>query len=439
MWTYHPDLLATPVPRYTSFPTAAEFRDDVGEEALTGAIAESRGAISLYVHIPYCEQICWYCGCNTGAANKAHRLEAYLDALDREIDLVAALLPKDATVTRIAFGGGSPNALSPVAFVRLVDHLLTAFSAGQVPMSIELDPRGLNEGWVRLLGLVRVTHASLGVQTFDPAIQAAIGRVQPAPLIAGAVAGLRRAGVRSLNFDLMYGLPGQSVAALEETLERAIDLAPDRIALFGYAHVPHLLPRQRRIDDSALPDQRTRFTMAERGFDLLVAAGYEPVGFDHFARPFDPLAEAAVTGGLRRNFQGFTDDRADVLIGMGASAISQFPHLIVQNEKNAGRYRMRLSQDRLAGALGVRRSHGDRETGLVIEELLCGYPADVGHMLPARPELAGAIDAFEERGLARLSGGILTLTPEGRPYARSLAALFDPYRRQAVRQFSTAV
>lgn len=439
MWTYHPELLATPVPRYTSFPTAAEFRDDVGAEALADAIADSRGAISLYVHIPYCEQICWYCGCNTGAANKAHRLAAYLDALDREIDLVAALLPESAEVTRIAFGGGSPNALSPVAFVRLVDHLLTAFSAGQVPISIELDPRGLNDGWTRLLGLVRVSHASLGVQTFDPAIQAAIGRVQPAAMIASATAGLRRAGVRSLNFDLMYGLPGQSVETLEETLEQAVALAPDRIALFGYAHVPHLLPRQRRIDDSALPDQRSRFAMAERGFDLLVRAGYHPVGFDHFAAPFDPLAEAAVTGGLRRNFQGFTDDRADVLIGLGASAISQFPHLIVQNDKNAGRYRMRLSQDRLAGALGIWRSDEDREIGLVIEELLCGYPADVGVLLMSQPGLAEAIDAFEARGLARLSGGILTLSPEGRPYARSLAALFDPYRRQAARQFSTAV
>ncbi len=438
MWTYHPELLANPVPRYTSFPTAAEFRDDVGADALADAIAVSRGAISLYVHIPYCEQICWYCGCNTGAANKTHRLEAYLDALDREIDLVAALLPPGAEVTRIAFGGGSPNALSPVAFVRLVDHLLTAFSAGQVPISIELDPRGLNDGWTRLLGLVRVTHASLGVQTLDPAIQAAIGRVQPAALIADATAGLRGAGVRSLNFDLMYGLPGQSLETLEDTLEQAVALAPDRIALFGYAHVPHLLPRQRRIDDSALPDQRTRFMMAECGFDLLVRAGYQPVGFDHFARPFDPLAEAAVTGGLRRNFQGFTDDRADVLIGMGASAISQFPHLIVQNDKNAGRYRMRLSQDRLAGALGVRRSASDREIGLVIEEILCGYPADVGALL-GEPGLAEAIDAFEERGLARLSGGVLTLAPEGRPYARSLAALFDPYRQQAVRQFSTAV
>ncbi len=438
MWTYYPELLATPVPRYTSFPTAAEFRDDVGADALAEAIAASRGAISLYVHIPYCDQICWYCGCNTGAANKAHRLAAYLDALDREIDLVAALLPPGAEVTRIAFGGGSPNALTPVAFVRLVDHLLTAFSAGQVPISVELDPRGLNDGWTRLLGLVRVTHASLGVQSFDPAIQAAIGRVQPTALIADATAGLRGAGVRSLNFDLMYGLPGQSVETLEETLERAVDLAPDRIALFGYAHVPHMLPRQRRIDGSALPDQRTRFTMAERGFDLLVGAGYQPVGFDHFARPFDPLAEAAVTGGLRRNFQGFTDDRADVLIGMGASAISQFPHLIVQNDKNAGRYRMRLSQDRLAGALGVRRSASDREIGLVIEEILCGYPADVGPLL-GDPGLVEAIRAFEERDLARLSGGVLTLAPEGRPYARSLAALFDPYRQQAVRQFSTAV
>lgn len=437
MWPYYPDLLATPVPRYTSFPTAAEFGPGVGAADADQALRGVTGDVSLYVHIPFCEQICWYCGCNTGAANKSQRLHAYLDALHREIAITGARLENHAAVRRIAFGGGSPNAIAPTDFVRLIDALTLHLALDRPIWSIELDPRTLSADWGPVLGAVGVSHASMGVQTFAPELQAAIGRVQPDALIVAATDLLRKAGVTSLNYDLMYGLPGQTMDHLEQTLARTIELGADRIALFGYAHVPHMLPRQRRIDASALPGQDMRFAMAQYGYDRLTAAGYVAIGFDHFALPHDPMAVAAQEKRVRRNFQGFTDDSAASLIGLGASSISCFPDLLVQNEKNAGRYRMLLSQDVLPAQHGVRRSADDRLRGQVISELLCQGEVTVPPALLA--EVASRIAPFVERGLARLQGTTLRIESQGLPYARTVAALFDPYRQDSLRRFSSAV
>ncbi len=437
MWTYHPDLLATPVPRYTSFPTAAEFVDGIGPADAVNALAAASGDVSLYLHIPFCETICWYCGCNTGRANRRQRLSTYLEALHSEIALVGRALPGTARIRRIAIGGGSPNAISPTDFVRLFLSLTQAFALEDPVISIELDPRTLDQAWAKALAGVGVSRASLGVQTFDPATQEAIGRVQPSALIAQCTDMLRGAGVTSLNFDLMYGLPGQDDEVLLQTLTQANALGADRIALFGYAHVPHLIPRQRRIDGTRLPDQAQRFAMAALGHTWLTGQGYLPVGFDHFAKPEDPLAGAAASGRLHRNFQGFTDDDAGVLIGLGASAISSFPDLLVQNEKNAGRYRMMLSQERLPASRGVRRSRDDQERGRIIEQLLCAGRASVGRNLLEEVRLR--LQTFIDRGLAEVQGDDLLIPSDALPYARSIAALFDPYRTDAAKRFSNAV
>jgi oxygen-independent coproporphyrinogen-3 oxidase len=437
MWTYHPELLNTPVPRYTSYPTAAEFGENVGEADYEVALAQVSGDVSLYIHIPYCQEICWYCGCNTGRANRKHRLVHYLDALHREIALVGARLPSTARVRRVAFGGGSPNAIAPIDFVRLMTALTQMFPLDDPVISVELDPRTLDKQWATALAGIGVRRASLGVQTFDAAAQAAIGRVQPLALIEECTALLRGAGVTSLNYDLMYGLPGQDWHVLEATLEQTQTLGADRVALFGYAHVPHLLPRQQRIDATALPDQAQRFAMAALGHDWLICNGYVPVGFDHFARVGDPLAVAASTGTLRRNFQGFTDDDAPVLIGLGASAISCFPDLLAQNEKNAGQYRAMLEQDLVPCIRGVRRSQDDRMRGEVIERLLCEGRSLLGPQLRGEAELN--LGAFFDRALVSLADDELVIAPEGLPYARTIAATFDPYRRAATRRFSSAV
>ncbi len=441
MWPYHPDLLSRPVPRYTSYPTAAEFTPEVGAAQLGEALDAIKPdqPLSLYVHIPFCQEICWYCGCNTGRANRAQRLGSYLDALSAEIHMVAKRLGGRGRVGRIAFGGGSPNAVSPVAFARLVDELIVAFGCSSAPtLSIEIDPRSFGAGWDVTLAATGASRVSLGVQTFDPAIQAAIGRVQPDTLILDTVARLRRSGVGSINFDLMYGLPGQTRESLTQTLDRTLALRPERIALFGYAHVPHLLPRQRRIAADNLPGQAERFAMAALGHERLVAEGYVPVGFDHFALPSDALARAAQNGQLRRNFQGFTEDDSGVLIGLGASSISQFPDRLIQNEKNSGAYRDLCMAQQLTGARGVMRDAEDRMRALIIEDLLCMGSADISELGDV-DLIDGALAPFLVRGLATLADGLLTIPPAGLPYARSIAALFDRYRAVAPQRFSSAI
>ena len=438
-WTYYPDLLATPVPRYTSYPTAAEFSDRVGAHELDAALATLPGdqPVSIYVHIPYCHEICWYCGCNTGAANKVQRLSGYLDTLHEEIAMIASRLEGRARIQRISFGGGSPNAIDPEQFAALLAKLRSAFRAESASLSIELDPRSLGEPWFEAIGSARIGRASLGVQTLDAKVQRSIGRIQPEGLIRIAVEELRQAGVRSLNFDLMYGLPRQGLAELEATLAATIEMRPERIALFGYAHVPHLIPRQRRIDDSNLPDAQLRFAQAELGHRVLTQAGYDPIGFDHYALPHDLLSIAARQGRLRRNFQGFTDDSSEVLIGLGASAISQFPGLITQNEKNAGRYKIRVSSGFLAATQGVVRGAEDQRHGRIIEQLLCDGEAEVRDFFDR--ELLDRLCPFLDRGLATIERGRLRLPDYARPYARVVASLFDSYRQPAARRFSSAI
>ncbi|KPM18295.1 MULTISPECIES: radical SAM protein [Sphingomonadales] len=437
MWPYHPELLETPVPRYTSYPTAADF-DVLPACHYRTALERTEGDVSLYLHIPFCEQICFYCGCNTGKANKRKRLESYLRALHREIETVAALLPRGTRVRRIAFGGGSPNAIAPVEFLRLIDALTIQFEIDEPVFSIELDPRTMSREWAQVLAAVGVERASLGVQTFAEHCQQAIGRVQPEELIVQTVDWLREAGVSSINFDLMYGLPGQTLDDLEDSMHRTRVLGADRVALFGYAHVPHIVARQRVIDATNLPDRDQRFAMASAGFGYFLTHGYVPVGFDHFAKAgSDPLAAAATSGRVRRNFQGFTDDPSDVLIGLGASAISSFPGLLAQNEKNSGRYRMKAGDGQLTVTRGIHRSADDRYRGAIIERLLCDGRSRVGSRLLA--EVTPRLTPFIDRGLAHIDREWLSIEPDGLPYARTIAALFDPYRTVSARQFSSAV
>ncbi len=438
-WRYYPELLARSVPRYTSYPTAAEFRNDVGEREQRRALAAigADDAVSLYLHIPFCREICWYCGCNTGAANRVQRLNAYLARLDEEIALVAAALRPGVRVGRIAFGGGSPNAIAPAQFLALLDTLAHHFDLADPVLSIEVDPRGFDKDWAHVLGEAGVARVSLGVQTFANHVQAAIGRIQPRALIEKTVALLREHGTTSLNFDLMYGLPGQSLADLDDTLGTAIALTPDRLAVFGYAHVPHVLPRQRRIDASTLPEAAARFTMAEHAHYRLLDAGYTTVGFDHYALPSDALARAAENGQLRRNFQGFTEDPAEVLIGLGASAISQFQGAYVQNDHNPGRWGMRISGGRFGGARGIVRSEDDRQRSTIISDILTKGVSDLAP-LGCTTLFRVALAAFEAAGLIGWRGSRLVLVPEAQPYARSIAVAFDRYR-QADNRFSNAV
>lgn len=436
MWPYYPHLLETPVPRYTSYPTAADF-GAIAPGELQQQIEKTTGDVSLYVHIPFCEKICFYCGCNTAASGRRQRVESYLAALHNQLKTVANLLPRDASVRRVAFGGGSPNAILPAEFIDLIDGIHRNFWLTDTEWSIELDPRTMSSEWAETIGEAGITRASLGVQTFASHCQRAIGREQSDGLICRTIDWVRGAGVTSLNFDLMYGLPGQTDEDLSDTLEYTRLLGADRIALFGYAHVPHMIPRQKVIDASALPSRDERFAMAQLGFEYLTSQGYQAVGFDHFALPFDPLAMAAREGRLHRNFQGFTDDPAPTMLGLGASAINVFPELIAQNEKNSGRYRMLSSQGLLCAQEGIVRSAKDQMLGRVIEDLLCRHSVKLTPCLLAQQK--DRLEPFLARDLARLDGMTLTITGDGLPYARVIASLFDPHRTSSKRRFSSAI
>ncbi|KTE19788.1 coproporphyrinogen III oxidase [Sphingopyxis sp. H050] len=428
MWSYHPDLLAKPVPRYTSYPTAMEFTDAIGADDYAHALdgVESATPISVYVHIPFCEQICWYCGCNTGATSRKQRLADYLIALQSEIAFVAKLLGGRGRVQHIAFGGGSPNAIAPIELVRLLDRILTVFDAHRPEVSVELDPRGFTAEWALVLAAANVTRVSLGVQTFAPHVQQAIGRVQPLSHIERVVAALRLRDIGAINFDLMYGLPGQTMDDLDATLADTIRLAPSRIALFGYAHLPDMIPRQRRIDASNLPNARLRFEQAELGFMRLTQAGYIPVGFDHFAKHDDSLALAALEGRVNRNFQGFTEDSAPVVLGFGASAISKFPDLIVQNEKRAGHYRDMVQRGLLAAVRGVSLDAQERVRARIIRDILCAGRAEIGAL--DLSETRRAMSDFEQRGIISWDAGKIVLQDDGLPYARHVASRLDAAR-----------
>ena len=436
MWNYYPELLATPVPRYTSYPTAADF-GPLEPGAIERAIAGVDGDVSLYLHIPFCEKICYYCGCNTGASGKRARVETYLAALHQELATVASLLPSSARVRRIAFGGGSPNAIEPHEFMALVDALHAHFPLRAPEWSIELDPRSLTAEWGHLVREVGITRASMGVQTFAAHCQKAIGREQPTAMICRSIDWLRSGGVTSLNFDLMYGLPHQTMVDLADSLEHTRMLGADRVAVFGYAHVPHMVPRQTMIPEAALPGAEARFAMAAEAHAFLTANGYEAIGFDHFALPHDPMARVTRDGTLRRNFQGFTDDPAEVLIGMGVSAISGFPGLFAQNDKHNGRYRALSAEGRLSANHGIARSAEDALRGDIIEALLCRGEAQLPPVLTG--EVAERLEPFTARGLAELAGTTLRILPGGLPYARVIASLFDSYRAVTQRRFSSAI
>lgn len=440
MWPFYPDLLARAVPRYTSYPTAADFNDAVGHEDMAAALdsVPEGAAVSLYVHIPYCHSICWYCGCNTGAANRTARLEAYLARLHEEIDMIARGLDGRGRIERVAFGGGSPNAMPPRAFAALVEQIGSRFHCAGPILSVELDPRGFDQEWAAAMRDVGVTRASLGVQTFDPALQAAIGRVQPENDIRRAVTLLRDAGITSINFDLMYGLPGQEKGELAATLDTSLALLPERLAVFGYAHVPSLIPRQRRIDAHALPGAAARFSQAALAHARLTRAGYTAVGFDHFARPDDALAQAATDGTLRRNFQGFTEDPAEVLIGIGASAISEFPDRFLQVEKNTGRWHAAIASGRFAIARGVRRTAQDRARGRAIEGILCRGTANLG-TIPDHEAIVERLADFTDARLIGWKGKTIVLTSDALPYARAIASRLDAYRLPNDARFSNAV
>ncbi len=426
-WDYLPEFAQEQLPRYTSYPPANRFNGSVGPGVASAALAAlpPDASLSLYLHIPYCQKLCWYCGCHTSVPTMADPVDSYVDALEIEIAQVAALLPTGPRVTRVHFGGGSPDILSPAQINRLFIALRRAFSfVGYPEVAAESDPRGLSREVIDAFARNGLTRASLGVQVLDRSVQERINRIQPPASIEAAIRALRSAGVEGVNFDMMYGLPGQTAEHVVETATFAAIQDVDRIAVFGYAHVPWMKKHQKGICTDDLPAGEARFRQAEAAARTLEQAGYLPVGFDHFAAPGDALATANRDGQLHRNFQGYTDDDTTALIGLGASSISSLPGLIYQNVADTGRYREALSEQRSPVVRGTLLCADDVQIARLVERLMCDFEVD----LPEQRQIASfeRLSRMIDAGLADLSGQRLHVTARGRPYVRNVAACFDP-------------
>jgi oxygen-independent coproporphyrinogen III oxidase len=423
-------------PRYTSYPPASSFSPAVGAAQMAAWLeAVPAGAtVSLYVHVPFCRRLCWFCACRTQGTQTDRPLRAYVETLEAELALVARHLAPSVRVAHLHLGGGTPTILPPQLLRQLGEAITSRWLLVEgAEVSVEIDPTEIDAARMDALAELGMTRASVGVQDVHPEVQAAIGRLQDVAATRWAVEAARDRGVRSLNMDLLYGLPGQTEARLAATVEQVLALSPDRVALYGYAHVPWMSRRQQLIDEAALPGAGERLGLFETAASLFLWDGYQRVGIDHFARPEDGLARAQKTGRLRRNFQGYTDDPAEVLIGIGASAISRFPHGYAQNAAATGAHAAAVR----GGSLATHRGHAfegeDRARATAIERLMCDFRFDRAAVLAAGGIAPAELERLMDRAVLRFpalvarDAGGLAILPDGRPLTRVIASLFDGY------------
>lgn len=434
------------LPRYTSYPTAPQFAamDEASYRDWLGGIAPD-SALSLYLHIPFCRTLCWYCGCHTAVTRNDERIGRYATALAQEAELLLAALPAHGGIGALHLGGGTPTTIGPAALSALLRTLRERFGVRPgAEFAAECDPRTLNEEVVAALAEGGINRASLGVQDINPAVQRRIGRVQLDDQVAAAVERLRRAGILRVNLDLMYGLPGQTELEVAATARFATALGADRVAVFGYAHVPWMKPHQNAIRSEELPGALERVRQAETAERVLCEAGYETIGLDHFARSDDSMAVAQRAGRLKRNFQGYTTDTAPVLLGLGASAIGSIgaPALAgyAQNEPEERRYVAAVEAGRLPVKRGRLLSEDDRLRRHVIERVMCDFVLDLTElpetlMEEARPGL----ERLEADGIVALAPDMLWVTAPGRRHVRHVAACFDAYLGNGAGRHSAAV
>lgn len=443
------DLFSTRVPRYTSYPTAPHFHPGIDHAVYRQWLNDLpvETPLSLYLHIPFCDTLCWFCGCHTTIVNHYAPVRDYCDLLAREVERVANALGSKRTVRHIHWGGGSPTMLRPDDLGRLNKKLRESFDiAPDAEHAVEIDPRGLTQDCVDAFARAGLTRASIGLQDIDPTVQKAINRVQTREETAQAVAMLRQAGIKSINLDLLYGLPNQTLATWEKTLHFALELKPDRLAVFGYAHVPSFKKHQALIPERLLPDLETRLCQVEMASQILGANGYIAVGLDHFAKPQDSMAKASGDGTLVRNFQGYTTDAASALIGLGASAIGSLPQGYVQNAAAVPLYRAALDRERLPVARGIALSQEDRLRRHVIERLMCDLKVDLeeactrfggdpSQFSEARKHLA----ALEALGAVSIEKHHVSIQPQWRTGARLVCAAFDAYLAEGGVRHSVSV
>ena len=433
-------LFDAKVPRYTSYPPATKFSNDVdGPVFLDWLRAIPTGArISLYLHVPFCRRLCWFCACRTQGVQSDTPVQAYVETLKQEIATLGRLLPEGVSVARLHWGGGTPTLLSAPMMTDLSRALHEAFAfTPDAEFSVEIDPNEIDAARIDALAAAGMNRASIGVQDFDPDIQQIIGRIQSYEVTRDAVEALRAAGIHSLNADILFGLPNQSQQKITDSVQMLLSLVPDRVALYGYAHVPWMAKRQAMIPTDALPTPEQRLALFETARRLFLWDQYQDIGIDHFAKPEDSMAVAARTGHLRRNFQGYTDDTCEVLIGLGASAISRFPQGYAQNASSTAAYQKSVRAGELATGRGHAFKGQDRLRSRLIEMLMCDFRIDNAEILRDFDVSQIELAALEHRvadqfpGVTRVGTDRFEILPEGRPLARMIARGFDEYEMRA--------
>jgi oxygen-independent coproporphyrinogen III oxidase len=434
------------LPRYTSYPTAPHFTSQIGPDTYIAWLdsLDAKLPISLYLHIPFCERLCSYCGCHTTVSHRSDRIAHYAQLVMRELDLVAEAIGRRQRVTHIHWGGGTPTALAADDFVAISRRIAERFQIdASAEIAVEIDPRHLDRAHIEAFAEAGVNRASLGVQDLNPVVQAAIGRIQTFGQTARAVGTLRRIGIERISFDLMFGLPHQTALSVAASVKTTLMLQPSRVSLFGYAHVPWMKRHQELIPLDALPDSAGRLHQVRAAEAELAGAGYIAIGLDHFAMPDDPLALAQSEGRLHRNFQGYSTDDAPALIGLGASSIGNLPQGYVQNSPNLKVYREAIERGCLATARGFQLTEDDRLRRRVIERLMCDLSVDLEDLVDdARtafaPELEG-LAGLALDGLVVMEGTRITVPAAMRPFVRKIAAVFDAYLRRSEMRHSFAV
>lgn len=438
-----------PAPRYTSYPTAPHFHAGINGDVYARWLRSLTPGqtLSLYIHIPWCDRLCWFCGCNTKQTLKYDPLTTYLAALENEMNTLSGLIDPGCKVTALHLGGGSPTMLRPEDMIALDQALRSRFNFDpDAEISVEMDPNDLTADRYDALAAIGMTRASIGVQDFDEKVQKAINREQTFEQTRDVVEQVRARGVRSVNCDVLYGLPHQTRHSVDRTIEQVLSLTPDRIALFGYAHVPWMKTHQKMIDESALPDVTERFAQMNRAASTLTAAGYTAIGIDHFALPADSLAVGAASGVMRRNFQGYTSDTADALIGLGASSIGQLPQGYIQNQPSTGEYQRQANLGRLPVVRGFELTAEDRIRARIIELLMCDFAFSFTTLLHEFGSAAESIldeaeylAGCDTDGMVEYSHGLFQITAKGRPFVRSVASAFDSYFGTGAARHSLAV
>ncbi|WP_428512945.1 oxygen-independent coproporphyrinogen III oxidase [Roseovarius sp.] len=424
------------VPRYTSYPTAPHFSDSVGFSTMRDWISAIKpgSEISLYLHVPFCRRLCWFCACRTQGTKSLSPVAAYVETLKAELALLKNTLPEGVTLSRLHWGGGTPTLLSADLITDLASAVRDAVPFGDdTEFSVEIDPNEIDAPRIEALAAAGMNRASVGVQDFDDVIQQAIGRIQTFDITRDTIDALRAAGVRSLNADILYGLPHQTGARMVESVQKLLSLNPDRVALYGYAHVPWMAKRQQLIPSDALPTPEERLELFDAARRLFVWDGYQEIGIDHFATAEDGLSIAKKLGRLRRNFQGYTDDTSEVLVGLGASSISRFPQGYAQNAPATGAHTGAIREGRFSTSRGHVFKGQDLLRARLIEAVMCDFRVDAGEICETfsmsrqavRTLLEPTARAFE--GLVDLSNEGLFIPPAARPLTRMIARSLDAY------------